>query len=106
MRAGRLKNRVIIQIPTKIKNAIGEWYDAWSDWANVWASIEPNSGKTYYAGLQANSVVEGKIVIRYRTGVQPTMRVKYGNRYFKILSVVHPQERKKELHLMYQEALD
>jgi SPP1 family predicted phage head-tail adaptor len=106
MRAGRLRHRVTIQIPAKTKNDIGEWYETFATWVTVWASIEPNSGKTYFEGLQANSEVEGKIVIRYRTGVKPTMRVKYGNRYFKILSIVHPQERKKELDLMYKESLD
>lgn len=106
MRAGRLRHRVVIQILTKAKNSMGEWYETWATWATVWASIEPNSGKNYFEGMQANSEVQGKIVIRYRTGVEPTMRVKYGNRYFNIISIVHPQERRKELHVMYREELD
>ena len=85
---------------------MGEWYETYTDWATVWGSIEPNSGKNYFEALQSNSEVQGKIVIRYRTGVTPTMRVKYGNRYFKIISIVHPQERKKELDIMYKESLD
>ena len=106
MRAGRLRHRLTFQMPTKAKNAMGEWYETWATWATVWGSIEPNSGKKYFEGMQANSEVQGKIVIRYRMGVKPIMRVKYGNRYFNIISIVHPQERRKELDLMYKEKLD
>lgn len=44
MRAGELRQRVTIQIPSRSKNAFDEWVDSWSDWATVWAAIVPNSG--------------------------------------------------------------
>jgi len=34
------------------------------------------------------------------------MRVKYGDRIFKIISIVHPFEKRQELHILYKEALD
>ena len=106
MRAGRLRHRITIQKAYKDKNTMGERVESYADWATIWGSIEPNSGKKYYEAKQANSEVQGTIVIRYRTGVLPTMRVKYGNRYFKIISIVQPRENKRELHVLYKEALD
>ena len=106
MRPGLLKHYITLQIPSSSKNAMGEWVTSWSDWVSCHASIEPNSGKMFYEAMQANSEAQGKIRIRFRTGVQPTMRVKYGQRIFKILSIVQPGERRRELHLMYKEELD
>ena len=106
MRAGLLRHRLTIQIPSKSTNDFGEWIESWNDWATVWGSIEPNLGKRYFEAKQANSDVQGLIRIRYRTGLLPTMRVKYGNQIFKIISIVHPFEKKQELHILYKEALD
>jgi len=106
MRAGLLRHRLTFQIPSKTKNAMDEWVETWSDWATVWGSIEPNLGKRYFEAKQANSEVEGLIRIRYLNRVLPTMRVKYGDRIFKIISIVHPFEKRQELHILYKEALD
>ena len=106
MRAGLLRHRLTIQIPSKSQNEFGEWIESWNDWATVWGSIEPNLGKRYFEAKQANSEVQGLIRIRYRTGLLPTMQVKYGDRIFKIISIVHPFEKKQELHILYKEALD
>lgn len=106
MRAGLLRHRLTFEIPSKTKNDFDEWVESWSDWATIWGSIEPNLGKRYFEAKQANSEVEGLIRIRYRDGVLPIMRARYGNRIFKFLSIVHPFERKRELHILYKEALD
>lgn len=106
MRTGLLRHRITIQANTPTQNTFDEWVDSWANWATVWASIEPLRGKSYFEARQANSEVEGVIKIRYRSGVLPTMRVRLGTRYFNIISIVHPQERKRELHLLYKEALD
>jgi SPP1 family predicted phage head-tail adaptor len=106
MRAGLLRHRLTLQIPSKSTNAFGEWIESWSDWVTVWGSIEPNLGKRYFEAKQANSEVQGLIRIRYRTGVKPTMRVKFGDRTFRIISIVHPFEKRQELHLLYKEELD
>lgn len=106
MRAGLLRHRLTFQIPSKSKNDFDEWVESWNDWVTIWGSIEPNLAKRYFEARQANSEVEGLIRIRYRSGVLPTMRVKCGDRIFKIISIVHPFERKQELQILYKEALD
>ena len=106
MRAGRLRQRIIIQKPVRTKNAMGEEYDEWTTWVTVWSSIEPSSGKDYFEAKQANSEVDGKVVIRYLTGLKPTFRIKYGQRILQIISIVQPQERRTEIQIMYKENLD
>ena len=106
MEAGRLKHRITIQIPVKSKNDFDEVIETFQDWVTVSASIEPNRGRMYFEAKQANSEVEGRIIMRYRSGVLPTMRVKYGDRVFKIISIIQPKENFKELNLLYKEELD
>jgi len=106
MRAGLLRHRLTFEIPSQTQNDFDEWVESWSTWVTVWGSIEPNLGKRYFEAKQANSEVEGLMRIRYRDGLLPTMRVKYGDRIFKIISIVQPFEKKRELHILYKEALD
>lgn len=106
MRTGPLRHRIVIQKPTRVKNAFDEWVDDWEDWATVWAAVEPLRGSRYFAAKQASSEVEGTVRMRYRDGVEPTMRIKFGERYLKIISVVNPSERRRELEILYKEGID
>lgn len=106
MRIGLLRQRVTIEQPVYTNNTIGEPVTTWSTFATVWAAIEPNTGQAYYLAKQTESTASGRIRMRYRDGIKPTMRVKYGERYFTIISVIQPKENSKELHLIYSEALD
>ncbi len=106
MKAGQLRHRIVIEQPTQTKNAIDEVVLTWSTFCTVWAAIEPAIGQSYYAANQLESKVDGRVRIRYRDDLEPTMRIKFGDRILNIVSIVHPQENRRELHLMYTEALD
>jgi len=106
MKAGQLKHRIVIEQQTQTKNAIDEIILTWSTFCTVWAAIEPATGQTYYAANQLESKVDGRVRIRYRDDIEPTMRIKFGDRILNIVSIVHPQENRRELHLMYSEGLD
>ncbi len=106
MRAGQLRHLVAIEQPTRSENAIGESITTWSTLCTVWAAVEPATGQSYYAASQLESKVDGRVRIRYLEGIEPTMRIKYGDRTLNIVAVLHPQENKRELHLMYTENLD
>ena len=106
MRAGRFNKRITFREKIETQNEIGEWVISYEDWATVWAAIEPMTGKMYFQAKQANSEVEGIVVIRYRKGILPTMQIKYGDRIFSIISIIQPKENHRELDIFYKEALD
>ncbi len=106
MNAGKLKHRIILEIPARSKNSFNEWITTYTTWWTGWGEILPAVGSSYYASKQLDANVDGVVKIRYREGVRPDMRIKYGNRYLSIVSIVQPQESRRELHLMYSEALD
>jgi len=103
MRAGRLRHRVDLQHVTETQDSTGDPVRSYSTYATVWASIEPVSGREYYAAQQAGAVRQHKIVIRSRRDVAPTDRVMFGSRIFEVEAVLHPAERNIETHLMCKE---
>ena len=106
MRTGLLRHRIIIEKPTQSKNAIDEVVSTWSTFCTIWAAVEPAAGNAYYAANQLDAKVDGRVRIRYRGDLEPNMRIKFGDRILSIVSIVHPKENHKELHLMYAESLD
>jgi SPP1 family predicted phage head-tail adaptor len=105
MRAGDLKQRIELQIPSRSQNSMGEWIDTFATQATVWGAIEPLSGNRLFLAQQANSQIQGVVRIRYRSGVVPTMKLKFGQRYFQILAIIDRDEEHKELQLFYKEII-
>ncbi|MCK9569544.1 phage head closure protein [Candidatus Pacearchaeota archaeon] len=106
MNIGKLRHRITLQSPTATLNAIHETVDTWTDVDTVWAAIEPNTGTWYYAAKQANSNVKGRVRIRYRSDIEATWRIKFGDRILNIISILTPDERKTEIVILYSEDLD
>lgn len=79
MRAGKLRHRIKFQQKTTAQDPMtGEMVTAWVDvtgWESVPASIEPLSVKDFIAAQATQSQLAARIVIRYRAGVLPTMRI-------------------------------
>lgn len=66
----------------------------------IWARIEPARGKTYYEQRRDKVELITKITIRYRQGITEDMLVRYGDKTWKITSVVDPYEAHIKLELM------
>ena len=106
MKSGLLNKRVTFQTNTPTANSLGEYVDTYADTFTVWAEILPLSGRLLFQAQQANSEVTGTIRIRYRSDVEPTMRIVHGSRYFRILSIIDPYEKHDHLDIMVEEKLD
>jgi len=106
VRAGDLRQRLIIQIASKAKDAGDAWVKTWTTWATVWADIIPDTGNTQYSASQLNSEANGKIRIRWRYGVKPTMRGSYQGHIYEFLSIIEPQKAHDDLVIIYREKLD
>lgn len=79
MQAGKLRHRVQIQQKTAGRDPVtGEVNEAiWSSFAEVWAAFTPLSSREFIAARAAQSEATARVVIRYRPGVLPTMRILY-----------------------------
>lgn len=105
--AGDLNKPVTIEQPTpNSRNEFGEQSSEWSTFADVWASIEPLTGQELFQAQQVSARASIKFRIRWLNGLLPTMRIKFGNRIFSIVSGLNLMEEGEEHLLMCQEAVD
>lgn len=77
MRAGKLRHRITFQVPGLVQDPVtGEMLTGWVPvWEKVPASVNPLSARDLIAAQAGQSEASGRMVIRYRAGVLPTMRI-------------------------------
>ncbi|WP_313328704.1 phage head closure protein [Pseudomonas qingdaonensis] len=87
MRAGPLRHRIEIQHRVASRDSdTGEYGEAvWQPFARVWSQISPLSARDFIAAKAAQSEATARIVIRYRDGVLPTMRIIYRDEIYSIV---------------------
>jgi SPP1 family predicted phage head-tail adaptor len=106
MHAGALKERVVIEERTTAQDEFGQPVETWLPWATVYASIEPLSGREFFAAQQANAEITARIRIRYQPEVNARMRIVHAGRIYNIRAVIDPGMRHEELELMCSEGVN
>ncbi|KPC32529.1 Head-tail adaptor [Pseudomonas syringae pv. cilantro] len=86
MNAGKLRHRIAFQSLGAGQNPVtGEETTGWiTIWDKVPASVEPLSSRDLIAAQAAQSDASARIVIRYRAGVLPTMRILFRGEVYSI----------------------
>ena len=103
MNIGKLRHRITNLRQVNEVNDYGASTQTWKRVATVWADVRPLSGREYFSAQQVQSEVTTQIWLRHIEGIKPTMKVKFGEREFEILSVLNTQERDVSLQLMCKE---
>jgi SPP1 family predicted phage head-tail adaptor len=103
MKAGDLIDQIELQSVTgETRDAFGASAPTWTTYATVWAEIKPVSARQLDLGRTYADSVSHAIRIRYRAGVSPTHRAKFGSRIFTVDGVVET-DRRVELTLFATE---
>ncbi|MBA1217270.1 phage head closure protein [Pseudomonas fulva] len=87
MQAGKLRHRIDIEEFTQARDPdTGEFAEpAWvAKWPKCPARVEPLSARDLVAAKAAQSEATARMVIRYRPGVLPTMRIIYRGQVYSI----------------------
>jgi SPP1 family predicted phage head-tail adaptor len=95
MRAGKLRHRITFESPGLSQDPeSGEMLPGWSPvWKDVPAAVEPLSAKDLIAAQAGQSEATARIVIRYRAGVVPTMRILHRGQIYNIEGPALPDPR-------------
>lgn len=75
LNAGELDQRITMQSPAATVGALGQRTEAWSTVATLWAKATPLRGREFFAAGAMQSEAAVRFSIRYRTGINGTMRV-------------------------------
>lgn len=105
MKPIKLHHKVQLQSSDDVKNELGEVEKTWSTFANVWASIEPLTGREILQYQQLNAELSHRIVIRHHSSVNPKCRIKFGMRIFDINVSLNLEERNIYQELLCKEAV-
>jgi SPP1 family predicted phage head-tail adaptor len=85
--ACELRFNVTFQSKSQAQDTFGQPLDDWTDVFTTRAKIEPLTGRELFAAQQVNAETTTRITIRYRAGVDASMRIQYAGVNYNILNV-------------------
>lgn len=107
MRTGNLRRRISIQRKDTARDSYGQPNLVWVLVAEVWADIQPLSGRELEIAQAMNAEITHQVTVRYREGITAAMRIVYQGRFFNITSPpLDVDMRHKEMQLMCSEGLN
>ncbi len=93
MDAGKLRERITVQIASGTTNALGETVLAWADSSAVWASVEGVSAREALTAGQQETTVSHRVRLRYLPGLTQNMRFAWRSRTLDIISLLEHGNR-------------
>lgn len=82
--ASDLTHRITIEERVKSTNSRGEVIYTWKTWLLVWAQVMPLRGREFFEAAQTQSEITTRFRIRYRAGIDATMRIVWKGAYYAI----------------------
>lgn len=105
MMAGALNKRINFEAQTKTPDGMGGWIVIWKTVASsIAAGIWPISASEQVQAAQVVMTVSHRIRIRYRSILKASWRIRFGTRYFSIISIINPNEKREMFDLLCKEA--
>lgn len=102
---GDLSRRVTLQERSESVDSFGQRSQSWSDVATVWASIVPLAGRELLAANAISAEATHRITIRYRAGLDASMRAVYSGRAMNIVAVQDRDTAHRYIDLLVSEGL-
>jgi len=103
MKIGAMKHRIAFEKEVKTPDGYKGSTVTWQGVVTVWALVEPLAGREYFYSHQLKTEVTHRVGIRYNEKVDAGMRIKYGQRYLKIESIIDLKERHEFLEILCKE---
>lgn len=96
-----LRHKIIIQAPGSDRDAAGQPIEApWTEIAAPWADVRVLGGlETIKAGADT-ALTKASIRIRYRTGIDTSMRVVHGAKVYDITAILPDMKSKQYIDLV------
>lgn len=100
MRAGSLNQCITLEQRVEGEDAAGQPYDYWDTVGTVWAAVHPIRGRELIAADAVTSITDVRVILRWRPGLTPAMRIRHGDDTYNIASVIHVRSEKREVELL------
>lgn len=101
LQAARLTRLVSLQRRAAGQGPRGQALEQWDTVeASIWAGVEPLRGRDYFAAGQMQSPADVLVIMHWRAGVEPGMRIVDGDDVYEIVTPVDVGGRRITLELM------
>lgn len=98
-----LRHRLVLEEATRTPDGAGGGVETWSTVAELWADLHPMSGREVSHAEQLSGRLTHRVIMRYRAGIVPAMRLRLGTRLFHIEAVRDLGERRRHLECLVEE---
>ena len=105
MRAGDLRHEVVFESPGSTADGMFQETESWSTTLTTRAAIWPLTANEAVEAMKLEHTVTHRIRVRYRSTINARMRIKFGSRYFYIVSVINKDERNEFLDILAWEKI-
>ncbi len=100
------RHKIVLLMPSGATLVDGVEVTNYVTAAEMFAAIEPLSGRELFQAQAVNPELSHRVKIRYHAGIVSSMRIRYGSRIFEIVSPpIDTGERHRELVLMCKEMI-
>ncbi len=104
VRSGDLRHKITFEARINISDGMGGVRTIWKPViTSISAAIWAISAKEQIQASQVVMTVTHRVRIRYIANINSSYRIKYGKRYFNIVSIINPDEKNKMLELLCKE---
>lgn len=103
--SSRLDKRIVIEENNTVSDGSGGFTSNWTEFASVWAEIEPIKYEENFTSGQVQNKATHSITIRYINSLKPSMRINYSNRIFNIVSVFNHMEQNQVITIIAEEQI-
>ena len=102
-RTGEFSKKITFQTGTLSSDGMGGGTTTYADTLTVWAAIWPVNAREALENLKTEHRITHRIRCWYSSYINPKQRIKYGTRYFDIVSIINPSENNVELEILAEE---
>ena len=104
---GQRRHKIDIEYRTSGNPETSGVAESWATlYRGLWAFIEVLRGEEKVIAMQTQAQLTHRLNLRFHPGIKPSMRVKFGGRYFNIMAPpINIDERNSEMELMCGEVV-
>lgn len=106
MRAGALRHFVTIEMFSWAQNSLGEAIETWTTYAQLWANVEPLTGREIFSAGQIAAEIIAHAFCRFDIGITAKMRLVHEGKRYNIRSVINVGGRNQTLELLLEQGIN
>lgn len=103
MSIGALNKIVTLQYSTRVADGMGGFSTTYVNAGTIFAAIWPVSANEVVQANAPTMVVSHRIRIRFRRDIKASWRIKYGEKYYGIVSIINQNMANRYLDIMAKE---